>query len=398
MFTGFFYIIRGMGVPVSLTEWITFMSALDKGLGFSSLTQFYRLARAILVKSEAYYDSFDRAFLKFFGGIETSAEMVSEALKWVEKSLPPLNITSAERACFEDWDFEELRRNLEGRMEQQDSEHHGGSYWIGTGGTSPYGHSGYNPAGVRIGGQSINRSAVQVASERSFRDFRKDEVLNTRHFQTALRSLRRLSRHEEGPKEVLDLESTIEATGSNAGNLKLVWNRPRKNNVKLMILMDSGGSMNRYARLCSQLFQAANKADHFKEFKVYFFHNCIYEHLFHEPFCRVQASQRTLEVLNTHAHDYKVILVGDASMATSELMMKYGALEWNYLNNEPGISWLRHIVNHFRHVVWLNPIPKKIWPTTEGANTIDIISGIVPMFELTLEGLQKAIKRLTVIE
>ena len=396
MFTGFFYVLRGMGVPVALTEWMTFMAALDKGLAFSGLTQFYQLARAILIKSESYYDSFDRAFLQFFGGIETSAETISEALKWVEESLPPLKISPEERARWQDWDFEELRRNLEERMEQQDSEHHGGAHWIGTGGRSPYGHSGYNPAGVRIGGQSINRSAVQVASERSFRDFRKDEVLNTRHFQTALRSLRHLSRHEEGPKEVLDLESTIEATGRNAGNLDLVWNRPRKNNVKLMLLMDSGGSMNPYARLCSQLFQAANNAGHFKEFKVYFFHNCIYEYLFHEPFCRIQASERTLEVLNTHDHNHKVVFVGDASMATSELLMKYGALEWNYLNDEPGITWLRRIITHFRHVVWLNPIPKKYWSTTEGAHTIDMISNIVPMFELTLEGLQNAIKRLTV--
>jgi len=396
LFTGFFYALRNRGVPVSLTEWITLMEALDKGLAFSSLTGFYRLARTVLVKSEAQYDSFDRAFLDFFAEIETPPEMVDEALRWVENSLPPLRISPEERAGFQNWDLEELKRALEERLQEQNEEHHGGSHWVGTGGTSPFGHSGYNPAGIRIGGESVNRSAVQVAAQRRFRDFRQDETLEIRHFETALRRLRNLSRNDEGPKELLDLDSTIEATGHNAGKLKLVWTRPRKNTVKLLLMMDSGGSMNPYARLCSQLFQAASRAGHFKELEVYFFHNCIYDRLFLEPFCRVQASVHTIEFLRNHAQDDKVIFVGDASMAPSELLVKYGALEWNLLNEEPGITWLQRLTSHFTHTVWLNPIPQKYWQRTEGARTIEIISNIIPMFELTLEGLHKAIKKLMV--
>jgi len=394
MFTGFFYTLRSNGVPVSMAEWMTLMEALYKGLAFSSLINFYKLSRSILVKNEAHYDSFDRAFLDYFQDIETPPEMVDKALKWVENSLLPLRVSPEERANFQEWDLEQLRQNLEGRLQEQNEEHHGGSYWVGTGGLSPYGHSGYNPAGIRIAGRSMNRSAVQVAAERRYRDFRRDETLDIRHFETALRNLRNLTRNEAGPKEVLDLENTIEATGRNAGFLKLVWRRARKNNVKLMLLMDSGGSMNRYARLCSQLFQAAKKSGHFKDLKIYFFHNCVYNRLFHEPFCRVQASENTLAVLNNYSQDYYVIFVGDASMAPSELMMKYGALEWNYDNEEPGIIWLQRLVSHFRRVVWLNPIPQKYWSRTEGAHTIKIISGIIPMYELTLEGLQRSIKKL----
>lgn len=395
MFAVFFYLLRSYGVPVSITEWMTLMEALDKNLAFSSLMGFYRLARTILVKSESYYDKFDRAFLEYFQGIETTPELVDNALRWVEKSAPPLKV-SQEQKSFQKWEMEELRRLLEERLKQQDAEHHGGSHWIGTGGTSPFGHSGYNPAGVRIGGESVNRSAVQVAAERRFRDFRADETLETRHFELALRRLRNLSRNEECPKDELDLEGTIDATCRNAGCLKLVWDRPRKNTVKLLLLMDSGGSMNPYARLCSRLFQAAQRAGHFKELKIYFFHNCIYDHLFLEPFCRIKESLDTLDFLRNHSPDYKVIFVGDANMAPSELMMKYGALDWNYSNEEPGIVWLQRIISHFDHAVWLNPIPRKYWDMTEGAYTIKIISGLVPMFELTLEGLSMAVNRLMV--
>jgi hypothetical protein len=398
MFTGFFYTLRDEKVPVTPTEWMTLMEALDRGLAGSSLSGFYYLARAVLVKSEAYYDRFDMAFRRYFDGIETTEKLAAQVAKWLENALPPLKIDPAGKIPFTDWSLEELKRQLEERLAEQKEEHHGGSRWIGTGGTSPFGHSGYHPAGLRIGGQSVNRSAVKVAAERRYRDFRNDDVLNTRQFEVALRKLRQLSRNEEVQPDVLNLDKTVEATCRKGGMLELVWDRPRKNTVKVVLMMDSGGSMNPYARLCSQLFQAASKVNHFKDIKFYYFHNCVYDRLYNDPFCILKNSVRTIDILRDLDSTYRLIMVGDASMAPSELQMVGGALDWGVNNEEPGEAWLRRLATHFTHSVWLNPIPEYMWPPVgeRSYDTIGVIRGIFPMFELTVEGLERAVNKLKV--
>jgi uncharacterized protein with von Willebrand factor type A (vWA) domain len=396
MFINFFYLLKHYGVPVSITEWMTLMEALSRGMAFSSLYGFYCLARAVLVKSETQYDRYDLAFHHCFKGIETSEELTERALKWLENALPPLRISPEERKLFQEWDLDELRRQLEERLKEQKGEHHGGGKWIGTGGTSPFGHSGYHPAGVRLGGQSVNKSAVKVAAERKFRGFRADETIGVRQFEVALRKLRQLSSKVEGPKDELDIDETIQSTADKGGILELVWSRARKNTVKLALIMDSGGSMDAHIRICSQLFSAVNKATHFKDLKFLYFHNCIYEHLFLDPSCSLRNSIKTEDFLRTVEPDYKIIIVGDASMAPSELTMVGGAIDWNVTNNEPGIVWLHRIASHFEHLVWLNPIPAEYWRWTLGAYTIAMIKEIIPMFELTLEGLDSAIKKLKV--
>ena len=207
MFINFFYQLKSEGVPVSLNEWMTLMEALGKGLAFSSLTGFYYLARSVLVKSEAHYDRYDIAFAKHFQGLETTEDIIKQALEWVANAIAPLEVPAGERSPFADWDLEELKRQLEDRLKRQDGEHHGGSQWIGTGGTSPFGHSGYHKAGVRIGGRSLNRSAVKVAAERNYKEFRDDDITGVRNFEVALRKLRQLSTRTEGPKDQLDIEA-----------------------------------------------------------------------------------------------------------------------------------------------------------------------------------------------
>ncbi len=396
MFVNFFYLLKYYGVPVSITEWMTLMEALSRGMAFSSLYGFYCLARAVLVKSETHYDRYDMAFHHCFKGIETTEELTERALKWLENALPPLLISPEERKLFQEWDLDELRRQLEERLKEQKGEHHGGGKWIGTGGTSPFGHSGYHPAGVRLGGPSVNKSAVKMAAERKFRVFRADETIGVRQFEVALRKLRQLSSKVEGPKDELDIDETIQSTADKGGILELVWARARKNTVKLALIMDSGGSMDAHIRICSQLFSAVNKATHFKDLKFLYFHNCIYEHLFLDPSCSLRNSIKTEDFLRTVEPDYKIIIVGDASMAPSELTMVGGAIDWNVTNNEPGIVWLHRIASHFEHLVWLNPIPAEYWRWTLGAYTIAMIKEIIPMFELTLEGLDSAIKKLKV--
>lgn len=399
MFIDFFYLLRNYGVPVSLTEWMAFMEAISKGLAFSSLTGFYYLARAVLVKSESHFDKYDLAFQHYFKGIETPEEITEQVLEWLENALPPLRISPEERIQFQDWDLDELRRQLEQRLREQTEEHHGGDTWIGTGGTSRFGHSGYHPAGIRIGGRSVNQSAVKIAAERKFRDFRGDKTLGIREFEVALRKLRRLSSKVEGPKDELDIDETIRATGDKGGLLQLVWERSRKNTVKVILLMDSGGSMDPYARICSQLFTALNRANHFKDMRFYYFHNCIYDHLYLDPTCSLRNAIKTNTLFRRRDSEYKIFLVGDASMAVGELTMVDGIIYWGMTNEQPGIWWLQRTAEHFEHTVWLNPIPKAYWSSSNrsiGAYTISLIRNIFPMYELTLEGLEQAIQKLKV--
>ena len=387
MFTDFFYTLKKRKVPVSITEWMTLMEALSQGL-ISNLDDFYYLARAILVKSETYYDQYDVAFQEYFKGIEAPAGIPEKILDWLKDPINRMALTDEERALFDKMDFDELMREFEKRMAEQTEQHDGGSYWIGRGGTGPFGHSGSHPAGIRVGGASRGRGAIQVAQERRFRNYRSDLTLDVRQVKMALRRVRQLSRI--GPEDDLDLEETIDATAKNAGEVELRWTRSRKNAVKLLLLMDVGGSMEPYADVCSRLFSAAHSESHFKDLQSFYFHNCVYENLYRDM--EIQEEISTEHLLRTLEPDYKVVLVGDARMAIQELSEKYGAINYYQRNETPGIVWLKQIAEHFTHCVWLNP---------EGLNyenhpTVMLIGKLFPMFELTLEGLGEAVRKLNV--
>jgi hypothetical protein len=387
MFTDFFYILRKRKVPVSITEWMTLMEALAKGY-ITNLDEFYFLARAILVKSEAYYDHYDVAFQEYFKGVEAPAEISEQILEWLRDPLNRMTLTEEEQALFDSMDFDELVKELEKRLKEQKEQHDGGGYWIGRGGTSPFGHSGYHPAGIRIGGESRGRHAIQIAQERRFRNYRNDLTLDVRQIKVALKGLRQLNRI--GPEDELDLEETIETTAKNAGEIELMWQRSRKNAVKVLLLMDIGGSMEPFALLCSQLFSAAHSSTHFKDFRYYYFHNCVYDKLYQDIERREAMS--TDYLLRTLEPDYKLLLVGDARMAPWELTERYGAISYYERNETPGIVWLKRIAEHFTHCVWLNPDNPHFWSDS----TIRMIQKTFPMFPLTLDGLEQSVKRLVV--
>jgi len=386
LFTSFFYTLRERKVPVSVTEWMTLMEALSRGY-ICSVNDFYYLARAILVKSEAYFDHYDVAFQEYFQGIKGPPVITEEILDWLKDPINRLLLTEEERALLNSMDLDDLLRELEKRLREQTEQHDGGDYWIGRAGTSPFGHSGQNPAGFSIGGGG-GRSAIQIAEQRQFRNYRHDLTLDIRQIEVALKGLRQFKR--TGPEDELDLDKTIDATAKNAGDIELIWRRSRKNKVKLLLLMDVGGSMEPFARLCSLLFSAAHRSSHFKDFQYYYFHNCPYDYVYRDIEWR--KAETVEHLLKDTDPDYKVILIGDAWMAPSELNSVYGAIYYYERNRKPGIMRLKQIADHFDHCVWLNPEPRTYW----NEPTIAMIRKVFPMFELTIEGLQQAVKKLIV--
>lgn len=396
MFTSFFYLLRAKGLKVSLNEWMSLIEALDKGLHGSSFTGFYYLCRSVLVKSEADFDKFDGAFLEFFKDMEMTDELPQELLDWLENPKEkPGEEFDMERAMQNEWlSQEEIQKMFLERLQEQKEEHNGGSYWVGTGGVSVFGNSGFSPRGIRVGGEGGKRRAFQVAGERKFRDFRDDNTLDIRHFQMAFRRLRQFSTRADEARTEFDIDGTIRETCDNAGNLKVVYDRPRKNTVKILLLMDSGGSMDYYSRLCSALFQAVSKSNHFKDLQVFYFHNCIYSKVFKDPRMRPGSAIPTEWILRNISSEYKVIIVGDAQMEPSELLnssyYSYGARD-----NVPGIEWLNRFREKYPHIVWLNPSERPYWGGW-WAKTYDIINKDFDMYRLTLEDLNNALKKLMV--
>lgn len=386
MFTDFFYLLRKRKVPVSITEWMTLMEALSQGL-VTNLDEFYYLARAVLVKSETYFDQYDVAFQEFFTGMEFPSDIQQQILEWLKDPVNRTELTEEERALLDMMDFDKLLREFEKRMAEQTEQHDGGNYWIGRGGTSPFGHSGKHPAGIRVGGESRGRGAIQIASERKFRNYRGDITLDVRQIKMALRRLRHLNRI--GPEDELDLDRTIDATAKNAGDIDLKWMRSRKNAVKLLLLMDVGGSMEPFAETCGILFSAANTSSHFKDLQWYYFHNCIYDTL-HRDIETRHEEMSTEYLLRTLEPDYKVVLVGDARMAPQELYERWGAIYYYERNETPGIIWLKRIADHFSHCVWLNPEGRSYW----NHPTVSLISKLFPMYELNLDGIGDSMRKL----
>ncbi len=400
MFGAFFYLLRARGIEVSLNEWLTLLGALHKGLARSSLSGFYYLCRAVVVHSEADYDKFDQAFLEFFEGVEFAGEIPAEMLDWLDKPFLEEELAGLPRLTEEEMlAHEEILKMLEERIQEQKEEHNGGSYWVGTGGSSFFGNNGRRPGGVRVGGQSKYRSAFLVAGERRFRDFRDDRVLDNRSFQTALRSLRQFSAQVDAPATELDLDESVRETGDNAGHLKLVFQKPRKNTVKLLLLMDSGGSMDSYRRLCTEFFSAVQKSNHFKDLTIYYFHNCIKDYLYTTPAISPAARVPTEWVLHNLNGDYKVIVVGDAEMDPWEL--KSGdEYDFYYYRKRPEdfvspLEWLRRLRARWPRLVWLAPQEEppegQYW-----GQTYHIIKREVEMHRLTIEGLQDAFRKLMV--
>ena len=396
MFSKFFYTLKEKGLEVSLGEWLDLQEALDKGLCESSLTQFYYVARMILVKSETEFDKFDMAFEECFKGVKTETEVGKNMLRWLDKS-DMLELAHEEARNHlnqvEDIqvDKDDVEEKFKQRLKDQNEEHNGGSFWIGTMGKTSFGNMGGNVGGVRVGGQTGYQSAFSVVGARKYRDFRDDKVIDNRQFQMALRRLRQFSTKLDIPKSELDIDETIDKTCNNGGYLQIEMMKPRKNAVKLLLLMDSGGTMIPYTRLMNDLFQSVNKSNHFKDVKVYYFHNCIYSKLYKTPECENGDWIDTEWMFRNVGSDYKVIIVGDAAMAPEELYSNTG----NYRGPNGGLSgfeWLQLMRRHYKKIVWMNPkmAPGRApWREAETA-----VKEIFPMYKLTVKGLNEAMVRL----
>ena len=396
MFASFFYLLRQRGLDVSLNEWLTLLQGMEQGLHRSSLTRFYQLCRAVLVKSEAEYDRFDQVFLEFFKDVPWQGELPEEVLQWLEHPKEDLGETvrRLRDLGMPEESLEELLRRLEERLKEQTEEHNGGNYWVGTQGRTPWGNSGWHPGGIRIGGQGRHRTAMTVAGERKYRDFRKDNTLDTRQFQMAFRLLRQLSVQADSNEKVLDVDGTIRDTCDNAGTLKVRYKTPRKNAVKVLLLMDSGGSMDYYAGLCSMLFQAATKSNNFKELHTYYFHNCVYSEVYTHPGLRWDSVVPTEWLLQNYDASYKVIIVGDGAMSPYEL--REPRYDWEKRTyGDSGLAWLERLRRHYPYLIWLNPEPMPARPDY-WSQTHWQLAQIFHMYDLSAEGLEQGMKRLMV--
>lgn len=394
MFSKFFYTLRNKGLDVSLGEWLTLQKALQEGLCNSSLTEFYYVSRMILVKSETEYDKFDMAFDEVFKGIQSEDELRANMLRWLDK--PELQDTFEEMRHEMNQeviniDKEDVENKFKDRLRDQNEEHNGGSYWIGTMGKTSFGNMGGNMGGIRVGGTTGYQSAFQVIGARKYRDFRDDKVLDNRQFQMALRKLRQFSTKLDIPKTELDIDGTIDKTCNNGGCLQIVMEKPRKNAVKLLLLMDSGGTMIPYTTLLNELFHSVHKSNHYKDVKTYFFHNCIYANLYNTPECENGDWIETEWMFKNLDSDYKVIIVGDAAMAPEELYSVSG----NYRGPNGGLSgmdWLLLMKKHYKKIVWLNPKMAPGHAPWREAETA--IKQLFPMYKLTVDGLNHAMQKL----
>ena len=388
MLTGFFLHLKAHKLPVSTRELLTLLEALEKRVVSLSIDDFYALSRACFVKDEQHFDRFDLAFGSYFKGVNAIFDIRADIPEaWLKREFQR-TLSDEDRKLVEalgGWD--KLMETLKKRLEEQRGRHQGGSKWIGTGGTSPFGAYGYNPEGVRIGPDGGSKSAVKVWDERTFRNLDGDVELNTRNIKVALRRLRRFAR--EGVPEELDLPGTIEGTARNAGWLDVRLQPERRNRVKVLLFLDIGGSMDPHVRICEELFSAA-KAE-FRHLEHFYFHNCVYDYVWRDNLRRRNERFDTLELLRTYGPDWKAIFVGDAAMSPYELVERGGSVE--YTNDEPGIVWLTRVFEHFRRVAWWNPEPERAWEYTR--STQMILQKLGPrMFPLTLSGIARGIDAL----
>jgi len=390
MLTDFFFQLRQGGVPVSLKEFLTLHEALQRKVAWGSLDEFYLLSRVCLVKDESHYDRFDRVFGEYFRGIAALPDDLLAVIpeEWLRANAM-LTLSEEDKKLIESlggWD--KLMETLRQRLAEQKERHEGGSKWIGTRGTSPFGAYGYNPEGVRIGQEgSRNRRAVKVWDKREFRNLDDEVELGTRNIKVALRRLRRFAR--EGAPEELDLDDTIRSTARNAGWLDLKMVPERHNAVKVLLFLDIGGSMDDHIRICEELFSAARSE--FKHLEYFYFHNCLYETVWKDNRRRHSERIPTFDVLHKYGHDYKLVFVGDATMSPYEIAYPGGSVEHH--NEEAGSVWMRRMLDVYAHAVWLNPQPEERWGYYD---SIGMMRQLMTdrMYPLTLGGLEEAMREL----
>ena len=393
MLIDFFYTLRSAKLPVSVKEYLTLLEALQANVvgpnsDASSMDDFYHLSRMILVKDEKHFDKFDKAFGAYFKGVEMLTDFTADVpLEWLKKTLEN-ELTPEQKAAIEKMGWDELMETLKKRLEEQKERHQGGNKWIGTGGTSPFGNSGYNPQGIRIGGKGGNKSAIKVWEQRAYQDYDDAVELGTRNIKVALRRLRRFAR--EGAEDEFDLDNTIRSTAANAGYLDIKMRPERHNNVKVLLLMDVGGTMDEHVARVEELFSAVK--GEFKHLEFFYFHNCVYDFLWKNNRRRFAEKFDTWDVIRKYNKDHKLIFVGDATMSPYEILQPGGSVEYN--NEEAGAEWLQRLTHAYPKFAWINPEPLGVWQYRQ---SISIIQQMVSnrMFPLTLKGLEDAMRMLS---
>jgi uncharacterized protein with von Willebrand factor type A (vWA) domain len=402
MLIDFFYTLRSAKLPVSVKEYLVLLEALKAGVvgpnsggdghgegeGAYKIDDFYYLSRTVLVKDEKHYDKFDRAFASYFKGVEMVADFSQEIpLEWLRKNLE-LELSAEDKAKIEKMGWDELMETLKKRFEEQKERHEGGSKWIGTGGTSPFGNGGYNPQGIRIGGKGGNKSAVKVWEQRAYQDYDDSIELGTRNIKVALRRLRRFAR--EGAENEFDLDHTIRSTAANAGYLDIKMRPERHNHVKLLLLMDVGGTMDEHVSRVEELFSAVK--GEFKHLEFFYFHNCVYDFLWKNNRRRFAEKFDTWDVIRKYNKDHKLVFVGDATMSPYEILQPGGSVEYN--NEEAGAEWIQRLTHAYPRFAWINPEPLGVWQYRQ---SISIIQQLVSnrMYPLTLKGLEDAMRMLS---
>ena len=390
MFLDFFILLRDNGINASLHEHLSLLEGLEKKIIGQSIDDFYYLSRAIYVKNEAQLDRFDQLFGHYFKGLEYIPEELVFNIpnEWLQKNLMR-HLSDEDKAKIKAMGgLEKLIERFKELLKEQKKRHEGGSKWIGTGGVSPFGAFGFNPEGFRIGQhENRHRQAIKVWDERNFENLDEGQELNTRNIKMALRYLREFTR--EGEEDVLDLNATIKATSKNAGSLELIMQAERRNNVKVLLFFDVGGSMDDHVELCSQFFSAARYE--FKHMEFFYFHNCIYEKVWKDNARRHQDYTKTFDVLNQFNGDYKVIIVGDAAMSPYEIFLNGGSVE--HFNEEAGVVWLNRLKAHFKHIVWINPNPSGVWKYYQSTiSLLEIMDN--KMYPMSIEGIRTAIEKL----
>ena len=389
MFISFLDELRRAGIPASPKEHLTLLEALDRQVIGLDVEEFYYLARVVYVKDEGLIDRFDQVFAKVFRGVlgEGGPENAAIPEDWL-KAIAEKYLTPEEMEKIQSLgSWEEIMETLKKRLEEQQGRHQGGSKWIGTGGTSPYGNSGYNPEGVRIGGESRHKRALKVWEKREFRNLDNAVELGTRNIKVALRRLRRFAR--EGAAEELDLDATISGT-ARKGYLDVTMRPERRNAVKLLLFLDVGGSMDPHVKLCEELFSAATAE--FKHLEFFYFHNCVYEGVWKDNRRRFSERTQTWDVLHKFGHDYKLVFVGDAQMSPYEVSHPGGSVEHN--NPEAGATWLQRMTGVYPSAAWLNPVPEAHWDYSQSTTMIRQLMAD-RMYPLTLEGLDEAARTLS---
>jgi uncharacterized protein with von Willebrand factor type A (vWA) domain len=388
MLIDFFFTLKDARIPVTIKEFLMLLEAMQKNVIGNSLDDFYYLSRITLVKDEAHFDKFDQAFSMYFKGIDAIFDQKANIpLDWLMQRMKR-EMTPEQIAQLEKFGYDKLMQRLKELLDEQKERHEGGGKWIGTGGTSPFGNGGYNPEGIRIGGKSENRSAVKVWEARAYRDYDSERELGTRNIKVALRRLRKFAR--EGAEEELALDDTIRATANNAGYLDIKMQPERKNKIKVLMLLDVGGTMDDHIARTEELFSAAKTE--FKHMDFFYFHNCVYDHLWKNNRRRHAEKFPTWDVLRRYTPDTKLIFVGDATMSPYEILQAGGSVEYN--NDEPGAEWLQRFTHAYPKFIWLNPEPEGLWQYRQ---SVSIIRQIMNdrMFPITIDGLERGMRLLS---